>query len=283
MRTLVLNKSNLVDDGNNSRFRYSFKNNINIDKGDQIALSNAQIPYSNFNIMGIYNNNQFSYGKFLGTVFNVVFPDGFYTLDEMNYFLQQEMIKNGHYLVNSDGENVYYLKMSTNQQRYRIQLDEFVVPSTLPANWTNPGNFDLATFGGFCISFVFNVGLKFQKLIGFDDGVVGINLTSNTSFLGQNVPSPALVNSYLITVPTMVNQSSININTSSAVYAKTPDVNFGNNIIIEPNFPIFIDINQGSYSYIDVVICSGDDGSQLKLQDPNTLIMLIIKSKDERS
>ena len=245
-----------------------------------------QIPYSNFNIMSIYNNNKFMYvsPELPATFYMVTFPDGFYTLDDMNYFLQQEMIKNGHYLVNSYGENVYYLKMSTNQQRYRIQLDSFVVPATLPSGWSNPGGFNLTTFGGKTIGWIFLQALStFYKLIGFNDDDYGIGYTTNQSYLGQNVPSPALVNSYLITVPTMVNQSSIKINTSSAVYAKTPDVDFGNNIIIEPNFPIFIDINQGSYSYIDVVICSGDDGTQLKLQDPNSLIMLIIKSKDERA
>ena len=65
-----------------------------------------------------------------------------------------------------DGQNVYYLKISTNQNRYRIQLDCFVIPSTLPTGWTNPASFNLASYGGKCFNFNFIAGQKFQSLIG---------------------------------------------------------------------------------------------------------------------
>lgn len=280
MKTLVLNKSNVINDGRNSRFRYVFSTPIQFDKGDKIALSNAQVPYSNFNIMSIYNNNLFTYTGQSMSTFNVVFPDGFYDVDnDMNFYLQQVMIANGHYLVNANGENVYYIKISTNQNRYRIQLDFFVVPTTLPSGWTNPASWNLASVGGRTLSLTFGAS-SFNSLIGFNNGTYGNSLT-NLSVLGQNLPSPALVNSYLITAPTIVSQSNISLNSNSALYAKTPDVDFGNNIIFEPNNLIFVDINQGQYSYIDVVLASGDDGQPLFLQDNNSLIMLVIKSKDE--
>lgn len=279
MRTLVLNKSNVVNDNRNSRFKYNFITPIKFVEGDQIALSNAQIPYSNFNIMSQYNNNKFSYSGNTLSLYDVVFPDGFYTVDDMNYYLQQKMIENNHYLVNANGENVYYIKISTNQNRYRIQIDFFVVPTTLPLSWSNPG-FDLASVGGRTLALFFDGSSSFNNLLGFNIGTYGNQLV-NTSYLGDNVPSPALVNSYLVTVPTIVSQSSISLNSSSAVYAKTPDVDFGNNIIIEPNNFIWIDVNTGNYPFIEVILCSGDDGSQLTLQDPNSLIMLVIKSKDE--
>ncbi len=283
MRTLVLNKSNLVSDGRNSRFRYQFSTSIKFNEGDQVALSNGQIPYSNFNLSASeYNNTQFNYTHpNTATVYPVVFPDGFYDVDtDMNYYLQQVMIQSGHYLVNANGEIVFYLKISTNKQRYRVQLDCFLVPSVLPTGWTNPGSFNLATFGGKCFAFNFISTNTFQNLIGFSTGSYGGGVAT-TSILGSSVPSPAPVNSYLITIPSLVSQSNINLNTASAVYAKTPDVTFGSNIIIEPNNMVWIDINSGMYSYIDVVLCSGDTGNQLTLQDPNSLIMLVIKSKDE--
>jgi hypothetical protein len=283
MRTLVLNESNLVNDGRNSRFRYQFSTSIKFNEGDQVALSNAQIPYSNFNLSSSqYNNTQFNYTHpNTATVYPVVFPDGFYDVDtDMNYYLQQVMIQNGHYLVNSSQQIVFYLKLSTNKNRYKCQLDCFVVPSVLPSGWSNPANFNLTTFGGKCFSFNFLSSNSFQNLIGFNSGSYGGGV-SNTSFLGTSVPSPAPVNSYLITIPNLVSQSNINLNTSSAVYAKTPNVSFGSNLIIEPNTFVWINVNSGMYSYIEVVLCSGDDGSQLTLQDPNSLIMLVIKGKDE--
>lgn len=283
MRTLVINKSNVVNDGRNSRFRYQFSQAININQGDQISLVSAEIPYSNFNIMAQFGNNTFSYNHPAGGSWSVVFPDGFYTIDDMNYFLQQTQILNNHYLINSDGEIVYYLKLSTNQNRYKIQLDTFAIPATLPTNWTNPGSFNLTLYGGKCFNFVFSSGQKFQQLLGFNDGNYGTNNSTNTSYLSQNVPSVALVNSYMITIPNLVNQSNIASNSNSAIFVKSPDVDFGNNINMTPAYPIYIDINPGVYSYIDIVLASGDDSSQLYLQDPNSLFLLVIKNKTEIS
>ena len=281
MRTLVINKSNVVNNGKNSRFRYQFSQTMSIGLGDQISLVSAEIPYSNFNIMSQFANNQFSYNHPAGGSWNVIFPDGFYTIEAMNYYLQQVMILNGHYLVNGDGDIVYYLKLSTNQNRYKIQLDCFVVPSTLPTTWTNPASFNLTLYGGKTFNFIFSSGQKFQQLLGFTDGNYGTNNISNTSYLSQSVPSPALVNSYLITIPNLINQSNIATNSNSAIFVKSPDVDFGNNINITPAYPIWIDINQGSYNFIDVVIASGDDGSELYLQDANSLFLLVIRSKNE--
>ena len=284
MRTLVLNKNNIVSDGNNSRFRYQFSSPIKFENGDKIALSNAQIPYSNFNIMSRYKNHKFMYvsPELPATFFLVEFPDGFYTVEDMNYFLQQVMIENGHYLVNGDGENVYFLKISTNQNRYRIQLDCFVVPSVLPSGWSNPASFNLSAYGGLTFGWMFLEPLStFYKLIGFNDDIFGSGFASNQSYLGPNVPSPALVNSYMITIPTLITQSNVSSNYLSAIYAITPNVDFGNNIIVEPRQLIFVDVNPGSYSYFDVILCSGDDGSQLLLQDNNSLIFLVLKSRNE--
>ncbi len=240
----------------------------------------GRTPSLPFNIMSQYNNNTFIYSGLGMSLFNVTFPDGFYDVDtDMNYYLQQVMLANGHYLVNNDtGENVYYIKISTNRNRYKCQLDFFTVPTTLPANYSNPANWNIAGLGGRTLLVNFNGG--FNSLIGFDNGTYG-NVLVNTSYLSQNVPSPALVNSYLITVPTIVSQSNINLNNNSALYAKTPDVDFGNNIIFEPTNLIWLNINQGSYSFIDVIIASGDDGLPLTLQDSNSLIMLVVKSKNE--
>ena len=286
MKTLVLSKTNVVNDGNNSRFRYQFSTPMKFENGDKIALSNAQIPYSNFNIMERYRNNKFIYvHSAVPSPYNnwtVQFPDGFFSVEDMNYFLQQVMIENGHYLVNGDGENVYYIKISTNSQRYRIQLDFFVVPSVLPTGWSNPSGWNLAVYGGrtFGINFLKSRG-SFPLLIGFSYNLYGFNYTTNQAVLGDNIPSPALVNSYMITIPTLITQSNVSSNYLSAIYAMTPNVDFGNNIIAEPYQMIFVDVNPGTYSYFDVILCSGDDGSQLLLQDNNSLIFLVLKSRDE--
>jgi hypothetical protein len=77
-------------------------------------VSSAQIPYSIFNITDIYNNNKFGFGFPTGnsinsyTMFALTIPNGFYTIEDLNSYMQQYAISNGLYLINNNGDNVYY-------------------------------------------------------------------------------------------------------------------------------------------------------------------------------
>ena len=109
MRTIVLNRSNLVQDGNNNKMVYQFPGSVEF-KDSFIALSQVSMYYSWFNITQAYNNNIIQYTWRVGavlTTFTVTIPDGLYEVSRLNEFLQFAMIQNGHYLVDSNNDNVY--------------------------------------------------------------------------------------------------------------------------------------------------------------------------------
>ncbi len=61
----------------------------------EVMLISAHIPYSIFNITSAHNNNAFTLGFPTGstigtsTSFKITIPDGFYTIENLNTFVQQ--------------------------------------------------------------------------------------------------------------------------------------------------------------------------------------------------
>ena len=108
-----------------------------IDDDMEAMVSSAQIPYSIFNITAAYNNNSFVLNFPTGststsyTQFTIILPDGFYTMSDFNNYIDQFCITNGLYLINSSGQNVYYINFSTNQNYYAVQLLLYTVTSWL--------------------------------------------------------------------------------------------------------------------------------------------------------
>jgi hypothetical protein len=68
MRTLILNSANILEGTNNSILSYEFiGGNINLKKGQKVALASLQMYYSTFNITSANKNNSFSYNWVDGT------------------------------------------------------------------------------------------------------------------------------------------------------------------------------------------------------------------------
>ena len=122
---LILNGSNLVtSDTTNSTYRFNF-NGTRLIKDTKIAIANVSLFYSWFNISANFNNNFFQYTFTNGagtSTFNVNIVDGYYTIAQLNSYLQSVMITNGHYLVNGSGQNVYYLEILENLRMLNMPL-----------------------------------------------------------------------------------------------------------------------------------------------------------------
>jgi hypothetical protein len=189
------------------------------------------------------------------------------------------MINNGHYLIDADGNYVFFLQLQTNQSLYKIQLNCFPIQSTLPAGWLNPNSI---TLSGNCPSFIFGSS-QFGSLIGFSNGTypVSASLTTTQSFLSDLIPNPHPINSVLINC-SLTNQNDVALVGNSAIYSFVADVDFGNNILLTPQFLQSVNITSGNYSYFEIMLVDGQTNQQLKLQDPNTLIQLLIKNSDDK-
>lgn len=294
MRILVLNQNNLVPDGQNNRLIYKFPNSTYF-KGNSIAVSSVSMYYSWFNITAQYQNNTFSYTWTVGgatTTYPVVLPDGLYEIPQINAYLQFVMINNGHYLVDGAGRNVYYAEMILNPTRYAIQVNTYLVPTSLPPSFVQPANF--AGYPTTAQNSVITFPAQFNIIVGY---VAGFQTNANVGNayvppVSQYVSKTASGTlSYVSTTnPNVQPNSSIyfalsNINNpysipSSIIYALVPQGSVGELITERPPQFIWNKLIDGTYNELQMTFL-GSDLSPIKLNDPQMTILLAIKEADE--
>lgn len=279
--SLVLNSSNaILTNGYYNTFQYNFINGFfSVEKDSELCITQMTVPYSWFNVNSIfYNNASFQYNWTVGTTtttYTITLPNGYYSATDINNYLQIQMIANGHYLVNSSGQNVYYLNLSYNQNYYAIQLICYAVPTALPTGYTQPSNFagypTTATTPQFIV-----LNNSFGTLIGYTAGSYpSTPQTTNYNTISNTLPVGSPVNSVIVRCSLVFNPT-----TTPTDILDTFSINsiFGANIQYLPTFEKAVSIRKGKYSQL-VVTLFDQNLNPLPSQDPNVLINLLIKLK----
>ena len=317
MRTIVLNSSNLVDDGQNNKLVYNFPSSV-LFKDTYVAVSSASMYYSWFNIKAAYGNNIIQYSWSTGPLltYTITIPDGLYEVAALNQFLQFEMIKNGSYVIDAAGKNVYFIELVVNPARYAVQVNTYMVDTAVigtaisctikyikPAGWNN--STDNTEFNP-----ILTIPATLGTLLGFKGGlktylnsgnpadnayIAGTYLAngstaftpttniSKTQSLGTvSVVSNASPNiqpnsSVLITCSSVDNPYAT---PSSVIYTLTPNVGAGEIITEKPPAFMWNKLIGGTYNQIRIGIL-GNDLSPLQLQDPAMTFVLAIAEERE--
>lgn len=275
--SLVLNSNNVVKNGLNSQFQYNFVvGGLDIPEGTEMCISNLTIPYSWFNIMqNYYNNATFSYTFPTATgqqTYTITLPNGNYTINEINQYMQTIFIQNSQYLVNEDGQNVYYIELLANPTYYAIQVVCYVVPSSLPQGYTNPANLSFPTQDTTPQLVVLDN--NFGLIIGYTPASYpSVPETSNQSFLSNINPNASPVNSLIIRTNLVDN----NVSMPSDILDSVPiTAEFGYNIVYEPSFAKFVSVKSGKYSYMTLTFYD-QNLNIVPARDPNCLVTLLLK------
>lgn len=277
---LVLNSSNVVGNNNNT-FQYNFSSNsFQIKEGYEMCLSSATIPYSWFNVSVLNNNNSFVfYFPTASTTYNtysITLPDGFYSATDIRFYLQQFCLANGLYLINSTGQNVYFINLEFNPTYYAVQLLTLLVPTSLPSGFTTPSNW----IGYPSISRTPYIEIlsnnNFGKLIGFSAGNYGLNATTNQSLLSNITPNATPVNSLILRCNLVNNDATF----PSDILESIPisNVSFGSNINYQPSYERWIDLRNGIYANFTLSI-TDQNFNPVIIRDPNSLFTLLIRRK----
>ena len=137
--TLVLNSSNVSNTSTNTTFKYNFIQGGFQVKDMEMCVSSITLPYSFYNVSSYYANRTFSLifpTAATTTTINVTLPEGFYTVTDINSYIQQVCIDYGAYLIDSTGNYVYYQQLVYNKNYYAVRLLLFSVPTTLPTGYS---------------------------------------------------------------------------------------------------------------------------------------------------
>jgi hypothetical protein len=307
MRTIVLNQSNLVQDGKNNTLIYKFPNSVTF-SNSEIAIAQISMYYSWFNITNSMRNHTLTFNWVNAnntnnyTTYTIRIPDGLYEVRDINAYLQFVFINapslstynisptppSPFYLVDSAGDNVYFAEFVINPTAYAIQLNTYNTPAfgALPTGWTNPGGTFLGTQ---TFNPVVTTPAKFNEIVGFS--------TSFASAQNQNNASPnpgtgtaykiGSTFSYLSTVTPQVqpnanllvaitNIDNIYANPSSIIYSLAPSVAIGELIVERPPQFNFNKLLPGTYNELRLQFL-GTDLQPVTIKDPNMTILMAIK------
>jgi hypothetical protein len=270
---IILNSTNNIDIQNNSIYRYHFSNgNFKINENSEICVSQVQIPYSWYNISAFYSNNSFQFIDWLNVTRTITLPDGFYTIADIQNYLELYFINNGLYLINN-GINVYYFSMYTNQTYYKNQFVFYNVPTSLPLGYTQPSNFIGYPLTTLAPQFVV-LNNNFTIFSGFNAGIYGGGAFP-TNVMSTNIPIGSTVNSLLISCNLVDNSVGFPSDILDIVQI---DSSFGTNINYEPKFQKFVKIKPGTYNSL-IINFRDQNNNQIKILDSNLTISLLLKTK----
>lgn len=278
--TLVLNSSNVVNGSNNTTFKYNFLGGNFTAKDYEICIGSVTIPYAWYNVSSYYANTNFTITfpttASTATAVNVTLPDGNYSVNDIQNYIQATCINNGFYLIDSAGNYVFYTYLTYSTTYYKVQLVQSVVPNSLPAGYTLPSNHQ--GFNALAVTPTLALGTSsIGSIIGFASGASYPSVPSATPYniLSTLTPQGSTVNSIVVRCSLISNNVSV---PSDIMDGFAINSTFGNNIIYDPTFEKFVDLKDGVYNSLSISFVDQNLNSFSSV-DPNVAITLLIRKK----
>jgi hypothetical protein len=286
--SVVLNRSNIVKNTNNSVLKYSFDSAISF-KDAQISLNTINLYFSWFNISAALGNNRFSYKWFdgsgqLNTVYDVLIKDGYYSVNNLNEYLQSILVSRGHYLQQvSSGNYIYFFEFVTNAVYYAIELNVYAMrtASSAGADYVR-GSTDWAYPAAFTTpQVILNSTNKFNQLIGFANGVYPENTDSNNHVFTSSIAPVLEPISTVLLLCSFATQGGFS-NPDNIIYSfTTGGSSFGDMIEKTPVVNNSVSIRDGVYSNFTIELVD-QNYQRIDIKDPSVLVMVNIRMPVEK-
>ena len=238
---------NSVDGTGNSRshdFTVRFNPALEFDKNTSyyLALDSITMAYSWYNVSSDYNNNKLSYSQDSGRTWHTItLPNGNYSYDELNGYIQREIKSNGH---TEDGISIKF------------------VPSLFKVLLTMKSGFQVDLRNG-----------DFGKLIGFEKKIY------TASGYGPKLPDITRSVDNVFIHTDIISDSVVSSNQSDVVYRFSVDnLPLSYPFHIEPRRALFNKINTNSIKDLRIYI-TDEFNRPLNLNNIPISLILIVKEK----
>lgn len=252
---------------------------VNFKKGDTLSLYSFSMYNSTYNISASqYANNTITFKWIDNTVNTWSIPDGYYSVSDLNTWLQNQFVNNGYYLVSSNGsKNTYFAEFLTNPSQYKNQINIYYVPTV-----TDASNNSLVKPAGATWNLltsrklpVLTINGNLKKFFGMSTQTVFGNETIQTKsyqYLSDTTPTISPVFSYFLTC-NFVNSSMSQVPTIFSQFAV--NASYGNLINVQSVMDLRVDIVPGPKHEI-VVQLWDQDFNALQFKDPEMTLFLIV-------
>ena len=288
--TLVLNSSNVQNTSTNTTFKYNFIQGGFQVKDMEMCVSSITLPYSFYNVSSYYANRTFSLifpTAATTTTISVTLPEGFYTVTDINSYIQQICINYGAYLIDSTGNYVYYQQLVYNTTYYSVQLLLFSVPTTLPTGYSYATAGSLGSVyttavklptTAYTPQFVLASTGSIATIIGFKTGTTYPSAQTSTqqTLLSTLTPVGSTVNSLILQCSLIDNPVTMPSDILDSMPIK--DTSFGSNITYDPSFEKYVSLSNGSFNNFTFSF-RDQNLNEIYARDPNVSITLIIRKK----
>ena len=265
----------------NNMYRLKLPKAVQFKKGDKLSLYSFSMYNSFYNISASqYGNTQITFQWFDGTIYNWTIPDGYYSLSDLNLWLQQQFIINKLYCANSNNsQNIYFVQFQTNSVLYKAQIDVYFMPSSANATLYGYQKPSGATWN-FPASNLMNkitINSNLKPYFGFSTQTTFGEITpaQNMNYLSDITPTISPVFSIYIGCNLIVSE----FNQIANLFSQFPiSAAYGNLIKIESTIDSQISIKEGIYS--DIIITLWDqENNALQFQDNDLTLFLIITTE----
>lgn len=273
-RQIVLN-SKTAGTTTNGVLRLKFPSGGYTTLGEEIAVSNLFMYYSWYNISAANGNNQLSI-IVNGTTTALTIPDGSYSISDLNGWLLLQYDQLGYYLVDANGNNVYFgPRLEANPVYYCVTLTCTQIPSSL-GTYTNPRSLVLSGTTSQLVIPSTNI----RNLLGFNAGTfpsspAASTYQKNSDFTGQVSPV------YVCNIAcNFVNDNSFQTGyQASSIYTFSPSTTaFGGQIQERPYQLQYYPVLDGFYQELELRLVD-QNGNLIDLKDPNWQVVLSLRKK----
>jgi hypothetical protein len=247
--SIVLNSSNYDSTTGLLTYNFPFRQQF---KGKGIGIQNLCMYNSTPNITPAYGNNTITlvYPFSTGNVtYNFTIPTGYYSMSDLNYFLQSQMIANNLYMINGSGQYVYFVEIVANSTQYAGQMNFYPLPTSAQATtlgYTLPVGQSLYGLGNVP---QLTITSAFGNLIGLNAGTYGSG-TANIQYVSTKCPIISPVNAYVLTC-NLVN--NVGLSNPSNVLGIVPiNAQYGGLITLNVNSICYQHVANNSYANIQI-------------------------------
>ena len=252
------------------KFIYNFQSGQSLRDYD-VGLSSISIYNSFFNVSASNNNNTFSI-NWLGTTYNFTMSDGYYGISDMNYYLQQQMVLNNLYLINSNGNYVYYIEILVNSVAYSGEMNFYLIPTSLPSGYSKPSGANWS-FPSVAKTPLINISTAFGKLIGFSPDTYPLVSSSASQIVSNITPSIHVVNSLILTC-NLINNIGLS-NPTNVFFSFGVGEDYGNLISINSSQIVYSRVSGDQFQTIEIQVLD-QNFNVLTLLDTDVLISLVL-------
>ena len=282
MKLIVINSSNFVKNSNNT-FIYSLPSSVKLTTKSKVGVAAISVYNSTFNISASRGNNviTFIWHSASTTSHTYTIPDGYYSVSDLNFFLQSKMFADNLYVFSNNGANVvYFMEIVLNSVQYATQINSYYLPLTgeaITLGYTKPSG-ALWAFPSANRTPQITFNETFGNLIGFNAQTYPASIfSSNQSKISEKSPKISPVDSYILTCNMINSKYSI---PNNVFFALPLTGSLGSLITFNSSNLILNDISPNIYSNI-VIQFYDQQFNRLEMKDVEIVVSIVIDDSGE--